>query len=81
MRTCYCFPHERVRALPHTWVTKCQGHTAVRHLGGEKLSRRWDKQLPLGAGISVTSVANLCDAFKLRCDNGIYTSRFEDALY
>lgn len=40
------------------------------------------KHLPLSAGVSVISVANLLyDAFTLGCDNGTYTSHFEDAFY
>lgn len=77
---CHCFPRERVLPVPCAWVTLCQGHTAMRH-------RRRRNSLGIRASIylwvlgSVTSIANLCDASKLRCDNGIYTSRFEDALY
>lgn len=41
----------------------------------------WHRHLALGAGVSVISVANLCDAFTLGCDNGMYTSHFEDAFY
>lgn len=39
------------------------------------------RRLPLRAGVSVISVANLYDAFTLGCDNGTYTSHFEDAFY
>lgn len=41
----------------------------------------WHRPLALGAGVSVISVANLCDAFTLGCGNGVYTSHFRDAFY
>lgn len=53
------------------WLPELEDNTSASH-----------KHLPLGAGVSVISVAHLLyDAFTLGCDNGTYTSHFEDAFY